>query len=212
MLFRIVRERDAERSRLARLLHDEVGQVLSAVGLHLDVLRLDIQDRAPEIVDRTAEIQRILEGAMRQVRRLSYELCPEPVERAGLSVALRHLAGRARLSFFGALDADCPNSLDLPPAVSQALFRIAEQALDNAVRHSGAARIRVAVKKRRRGTTLEIRDNGRGFDPARARRRPAGLGLLLMEAYARDAGLALTITSAPGSDTIVRTEYPSGGE
>jgi two-component system NarL family sensor kinase len=212
MLFRIVRERDAERRRFARLLHDEVGQVLSAVGLHLDVLRLDLQDRAPEIVDRTAEIQRILEGAMRQVRGMSYELCPEPVERAGLCVALLHLADRARPSFPGALKADCPRSLDLPPAVALAMFRIAAQALDNAVRHSGAASIRVAVKKRRRGTTLEVRDNGRGLDPARARRRPAGLGLLLMEAYARDAGLTLTITSAPGSDTIVRADYPAGGE
>jgi signal transduction histidine kinase len=204
MLLGIVRERDAERTRVARLLHDEIGQVLSAAGLHLDALRLDVQDRAPEIVGRTCEIQSILEGAVQQVRRLSYELCPEPLEHAGIGVALRHLIGRRQPSFSGRLTADCPNSLDLPPAVSAALFRIAEQALDNAVRHSGASRVGLTLRAGRRGTTLEIRDNGRGFDAERMRRRPRGLGLPLMESYAQDAGLVLEIASAPGRDTIVR--------
>ena len=204
MLLGIIRERDAERTRVARLLHDEVGQVLSAAGLHLDALRLDVQDRAPEIVGRTWEIQSILEGAVQQVRRLSYELCPEPLEHAGLGVGLRHLAGRRRPSFPGLLTAECPDSVNLPPAVSVALFRIAEQALDNAVQHSGATRIRLVLRAGRRRTTLEIRDNGRGFDAERMRRRPTGLGLPLMESYAQGAGLNFEIASAPGQDTIVR--------
>jgi two-component system NarL family sensor kinase len=207
MLLGVVRERDAERGRVARLLHDEIGQVLSAVGLHLDVLRLDLQDRAPEIVARTTEIQRLLENAVQHVRRLSYELCPEPVERTGLGVALQHLVARTEPSCPGRLQADCPNALDLPPAAAVALFRIAAQAIDNALRHSGAARIRAVVRRHRRGVTLQVRDNGRGFDPARARRRPAGLGLLLMEAFARNAGLKFSVASAPGRGTIVRAEY-----
>jgi signal transduction histidine kinase len=85
-----------------------------------------------------------------------------------------------------------------------ALFRIAEQALDNAVQHSGATRIRLVLRASPRRTTLEIRDNGRGFDAARMRRRPRGLGLPLMESYAQDAGLVLEIASTPGRDTIVR--------
>ena len=204
MLLNTIRERDAERTRVSRLLHDEVGQVLSAVGLHLDVLRVDIKDRVPEIVGRTSEIQRILEGAVQQVRNLSYELCPEPVERAGLGVALRQLANRWRQSFSGELKVDCPNSLDLPSAAAVAMFRIAERSLDNAVRHSGAARIGMTLRASRSRTTLEIRDNGCGFDPAPVRRRPRGLGLPLMESYARDAGLAMEISSTPGRDTIVR--------
>lgn len=212
LLLDTIRERNAERAQISRLLHDEVGQVLSAVGLHLDVLRLDIKDRAPEIVGRTSEIQRMLEGAVQQVRRLSYQLCPEPLERAGLSAALRHLTGRAQQLFSGALEVDCPNSLNLPAAASLALYRIAEQALDNAVRHSGASRIRVVLRAGPRRGALEIRDNGRGFDPARARRRPAGLGLPLMECYARDAGLDLRITSAPGRYTIVKIAFQPGGK
>ncbi|MBI4876901.1 MAG: hypothetical protein HY822_19865 [Acidobacteria bacterium] len=210
LLLLCYRERDAERLRVSRLLHDEIGQVLSAVGLHLDVLRQEVRDRAPEIVGRTAEIQSILEGAVRQVRRLSYELRPEPVERAGLGVALRQLADRYRPSFAGRLSVACPNPAPLPPAVALAFFRIAEQALDNAVRHSGAARIGLRLRTGKRRTSLEIRDNGSGFDVARTRRRVRGLGLLLMASYADDAGLDFTLTSLPKRTTIVWVVYRAG--
>jgi signal transduction histidine kinase len=138
---------------------------------------------------------------------LSYELCPVPVERAGLSAALKGLAARCQESYRGELTADCPDRLTIPPGVAAAMYRIAEKALDNAVRHSGARKIRLSLKASGGGARLEVRDDGRGFDVARARRRPAGLGLLLMEGYARQGGLKLALASAPDRDTIVRTVY-----
>jgi len=186
-------------------------QLLEAeLARYMDVLRLDIKEKAPEIVMRTAEIQTILEGAVQQVRKLSYELSPEPVERAGLGVGLRHLTGRYRQLFTGELTADFPNSLTLPAAVSIAMFRIAEQALDNAVRHSGATKIRVVLRASQRRIALEIRDNGTGSDVARARRRPAGLGLLIMEGSAQEAGLTFEVASIAGRDTIVKAAFKPG--
>lgn len=210
ILLACLRERDAERLRVSRFLHDEVGQVLSAAGLHLDVLRQETRDRAPEIVPRTAEIQSILEGAVRQVRRLSYELCPEPVERAGLSIALHHLAERYRPSFNGRLSVECPDSLPLPPPVAMAFFRIAEQALANAVRHAGASHIVLRLRPAKRGASIQVGDNGCGFDVARTLRRVPGLGILLMEMFADDAGLEFSLTSSPKRNTIVRAEYRAG--
>jgi len=79
MLVAAVHECEKELARVSSLLHDEVSQVLSAIGLQLDVLRMDFQDRAPEIADRTAEIQNMLEQVINQLRELSYELNPSIV-------------------------------------------------------------------------------------------------------------------------------------
>src|SRR5262245_12773492 len=82
------------RGKLARKLHDEVAQVLSGAGLQLDVLRMDMEERVPEIVPRIAEIQDLLERVVRNIRDVSYELNPGIVERAGLQPALDLLVGR----------------------------------------------------------------------------------------------------------------------
>lgn len=98
-----INAREVESHRASRLLHDEVGQVLTAVGLQLDVLKLDFSDRVPEIADRVHEIQELVDGAVTQVRALSYDLNPAVVERAGLGRALDGLAGRYRGEFGGTL-------------------------------------------------------------------------------------------------------------
>ena len=95
-LLDLVHAQEAEVARIARVLHDEVSQVLSAVGLQLDVLRMDYQASAPELAARTAEIQQMLEVAINQVRDLSHDLNPSIVERAGLQFALSRLVGRCR--------------------------------------------------------------------------------------------------------------------
>src|SRR5260370_828178 len=99
LLVALVNERDLELARVSRLLHDEISQVLSAVGLQLDVMRMDFAPQVPEIAGRTAEIQRVLEQAIVHLRDLSYELNPSVVERAGLQSALDRLVGPIRQSF-----------------------------------------------------------------------------------------------------------------
>src|SRR5437660_10363613 len=99
MLVAALNEHEAALSRVSRLLHDDVSQVLSAVGLQLDAMRMDFRELAPGLDGRAAEIQAMLEQAIEQLRDLSNELSPSIVERAGLQFALDRLIGRARKTF-----------------------------------------------------------------------------------------------------------------
>ena len=101
MIVSTINAREVESNRVSRILHDEVGQVLSAVGLLLDVMKLDFRNHVPEITDRVSEIQKMLDHAVKQVRSLSYDLNPSVVERAGLQMALDRLAGRYREKICG---------------------------------------------------------------------------------------------------------------
>ncbi len=207
LLVSVVNSREEEFARVARVLHDEVGQVLSAVGLQLDVLRLDFKDHVPDIVERTAEIQAMLERAVCELRDLSHQLNPAIVERTGLQYALDRLVGRYGQSFPNPLRLLYDPSARFPQNVAVALYKIADRALDNAVRHARAGMIELQVKQERDAALLEVRDNGAGFDVARAREMPATLGLRLMDYYAGQAGLALKVASRPGEGTIVRATW-----
>ncbi len=204
MLAAMVDYRENEFARVSRLLHDEVGQVLSAVGLHLEALRLDFQGQAPEIAGRTAEIQGILEQAVALVRNLSYELNPAIVERAGLAFALDRLVGRLRERFQGTIRLLHDNSVHVPTPAGTAFYKIAELAIENAIIHSDCTLIEVLVRRTKAGVTLEVRDNGQGFNVQAACEEQAGLGLTLMEHYGREAGLEYSVESTLGKGTTVR--------
>src|ERR1017187_8585006 len=88
LLVSVMHAREQEGARVSRILHDEVGQVLSAIGLQLDLLRMDLHDKAADNTKRILEIQKVLELSVGQVRDLSYELNPAIVERTGLQFAL----------------------------------------------------------------------------------------------------------------------------
>lgn len=206
MLVAAINARELESNRVSRTLHDEVGQVLSAVGLQLDVLKLDFQGVAPDIVERVRQVQEMLDQAMRRVRSLSYDLNPAVVERVGLQFALDRLVGRFREHYQGSLRFLFHPAARVPLAVGNAWYKIAEHALSNAVTHSNATRIEVQVKPGPASTfVLEVRDAGAGFSLVDAKLQAKGLGLLLMEHYAGQAGLELLIKSTPGKGTIVRT-------
>ncbi|MCZ2077307.1 MAG: hypothetical protein HUU41_15115 [Bryobacteraceae bacterium] len=205
-LVTLLRAREGEYERVSRLLHDEIGQVLSAVGLQLDVLRLDYKDQVPEIAGRTLEIQNLLERAMKQVRDLSYLLNPAIVERAGLHSALDRLVGRSRGLFPGPIRLLLDSSVRIPPDVGTAFYRIAEQAIENAVQHSGATLIEVLLKPAKSAASLEIRDNGTGFLPD-AHNSENGLGLALMYYYAEQKNLEFKIKSGTDEGTIVSVLY-----
>lgn len=204
MLVATINSKEVESNRVSRLLHDDVGQVLSAVGLQLDVMKLDFKERLPEIVGRINEIQELLEQAVRQVRAISYDLNPAVVERAGLQMALDRLVGRFREEYGGALRYMFEAPARPPTAVANVWYKIAELAIDNSIRHAGASRIEVQVKRTSKGLMLEIRDNGSGFIKDQPGAIP-GLGLLLMEHYARQAPVTFDLESSPGKGTIVRS-------
>jgi signal transduction histidine kinase len=199
-----------DRKSMSRFLHDNVGQNLTAFGLQLDLMRMDLETAAPEICLRIQELQKVLEEMMEAVRDYSYELNPATVERAGLRPALDRLAGRIRERFAGTLRLNVDPSLKLDPKVASAMYYVAQEAVENAVQHSGCSMIEVAVKPARAGSYVEVRDNGRGFDAGDIQGGHRGLGLLSMEHYAVQGGLELSIVSNRQTGTTVRAVAPHG--
>ena len=161
-----LKAQEFERTMVSKFLHDAVGQNLTALGLQLDLVRMDLESVSPETCARIGGIQKLLEDHDGEVREYSYELNPSTVERAGLRPALDRLAARIRTRFPGSLRLNVDPSLKLDPKLASALFQIAQEAVENAVQHSSCSAIEIAVKSTRTGTVLEVRDNGRGFDPA----------------------------------------------
>jgi signal transduction histidine kinase len=207
-----LKAQEFERYTVSQFLHDSVGQNLTALGLQLDLIRMDLESVSPEACARVGETQTLLGDIMESVREYSYELNPATVERAGLRPALDRLHGRIHARFSGTLRINVDPSLRLDPKLARTLYQIAQEAVDNAVQHSNCSTIEIAIKTTRTGTYLEVRDNGRGFDPLDLSAGRRGLGLLSMEHYAAQAGLDLTISSASESGTTVRAAFPGDAE
>jgi two-component system NarL family sensor kinase len=199
-----LKAQEFERAMVSKFLHDNVGQNLTALGLQLDLIRMDLESISPETCARTIELQKLLGEMMESVREYSYELNPSTVERAGLRPALDRMASRIRARYPGLLRVNVDPFLKVDPKLASAMYQIAQEAVENAVQHSSCSSIEIAVKSTRTGTAIEVRDNGRGFDPADLVAGRRGLGLLSMEHYAAQAGLELSITSTPEFGTTVR--------
>jgi signal transduction histidine kinase/ligand-binding sensor domain-containing protein len=198
-----------ERNRLARELHDSVTQALYGVTLYAEAaaghLALGHADRVAEHLQ---ELQDTAQEALAEMRLLIFELRPPVLEELGLVAALQArlqaVEGRAGLR------TEFKTNLEerLPPDVEEGLYRIALEALNNALKYAQARDIKVHLRQdepRRMEPTrlnLEIADNGVGFDLAAARER-GGLGLLAMEERAAELGGRLTVESAPGSGTQI---------
>ena len=209
---RLIEEHLEHRRRWSKILHDEVAQALTAAGLQLDILRMDLEQSVSDISGRTAEIQQVLETVIHRVRQLSYDLTPVLAERVGLHAALDQLAGKARDRFRGNIRLMFDQQAVCPPEVSTMAYNIAECAVDNAIRHSGAGRIEILVKSSKAGVTLEVRDDGGGFDIEVARRNAKGLGLLLMEHYAGRGDFQFSMFRDPSGWSVVRATRTAGVE
>ncbi|MEV5314556.1 MULTISPECIES: GAF domain-containing sensor histidine kinase [unclassified Streptomyces] len=199
-----------ERSRLAHELHDAVSQKLFS-------LRLTAQ-AATALVDRDparakCELQQVAALAAEaadELRAAVVELRPAALDEDGLVATLRtqiqvlDRAHTARVSF------DSCGVRALPATQEEALLRVAQEALHNALRHSGADRVDVALEKRGNGAVLRVTDDGSGFDPRQVRRAGRHLGLVSMRDRAGGVGGRLTVESAPGKGTTIEMEVPGG--
>ncbi|MFI1360087.1 GAF domain-containing sensor histidine kinase [Streptomyces sp. NPDC020898] len=199
-----------ERSRLAHELHDAVSQKLFS-------LRLTAQ-AAARLVDRDparakGELQQVAvlaAEAADELRAAVVELRPAALDEDGLIATLRtHVqvldrAHSARVTF------DSRGVRALPAAQEEALLRVAQEALHNALRHSGAARVEVTLAKRGQGAALRITDDGTGFDPTAVRTAGRHLGLVSMRDRAGGVGGRLDVESAPGKGTTIEMEVPGG--
>ena len=205
-----LKAQEFERNTTARFLHDSVGQNLTAFGLQLDLIRMDLENQQPETCARVEEIQKVLEIMMGEVREYSYELNPATVERAGLRAALDRLVTRIRKRFPGVIRLNVDPNLKLDPRIATAMHHIVQEAVHNALQHANCSVIEIAVRSTRNGPALEVRDNGKGFDPGDILAGGRGLGLLTMEHYAAQAGLVLSFVSDLGKGTAVRVSAAGG--
>jgi signal transduction histidine kinase len=191
-----------ERNRLARELHDSVAQTMlgAAVTAEAALRSLDREDAGAR--GQVAQVAELVRSAVAELRALVFELRPADLEEEGLAPAIRkHADVLARVHGVRIeVDADCDRRLE--PRTEQGLFRIAQEALGNAVKHADAECIRLRLALANGTLALRVTDDGCGFEPDAAARR-GRLGLVSMRERADRLGGALVIESAPGAGTSV---------
>ncbi|WP_418956287.1 GAF domain-containing sensor histidine kinase [Streptomyces tritici] len=199
-----------ERSRLAHELHDAVSQKLFSLRLTAQAAAALVDRDPARAKGELQQVAALAAEAADELRAAVVELRPAALDEDGLVHTLRtqiqvlDRAHDARVTF------DSCGVRALPAAQEEALLRVAQEALHNALRHSGAARVEVALVRRGQGALLTVTDDGRGFEPGAVRKAGRHLGLVSMRDRAGGVGGRLTVTSAPGRGTTIEMEVPGG--
>lgn len=202
---------EKERQRIARELHDDTAQRLSALLVRIRAEARASGGEPPEFLE---ELRSELVEITESVRRIARGLRPPALQDAGLAAALQsHVRAVAHgASVDVELTADRVDQV-LDQDAKLALYRIAQEALSNALRHSGAGRVEVVVRERNGDALLEVRDDGRGFDVRQVPEAEGrGLGILGMYERAHGVGGELEIESSPDRGTTVRAVLPGTGD
>jgi signal transduction histidine kinase len=205
---RLLAEQETERGRISRVLHDDVGQLLTALRLNLQ--RVTLLDRDDEAVIRDSI--GLVDETLTHVRALSVELRPTVLDDLGLGEAVAWYANRqAERAGYAVVVEQALGEGRLPEAIETAGFRIVQQAVTNIARHAKAKNVRIVLRRDSQTVELAVVDDGIGFDVPGARiRSQAGesLGLVDMTELAYMAGGILTITSTKGKGSTVRVQFP----
>ena len=212
MLSQVIDAQEAERARVARDLHDEIGQSLTSVLLGLRLVEDSLARPDPDVEDcrqRTAEVRELVAEALRQARTLAFDLRPTVLDDLGLVTAVRRLVEEVGAKGAPAVDL-AVHGLDdesrLAPEVETVVYRVVQEALTNVLRHAAATSASVVVARDGQRLRVVIEDDGRGFDLDAAHRPSLGLGG--MSERAALVGGSLAIDSTTGRGTTVRLEVP----
>jgi signal transduction histidine kinase len=207
---RLLEAQEKERRTIARELHDEIGQILTATKIDLQLAR---RGELPEVLaSRLDDNIRSIDACLQTVRNLSLNLRPSVLDDLGLVAALRWQLERLqeRAGFQGRLTTkDIPERLE--PDVTIACFRVAQEALTNIARHAKAHNVEVTLEQRNKEIFLSIRDDGVGFDFARALANAIhgkSFGVLGMQERVALFGGTLEFDSATGKGTTVNVRLP----
>ncbi|GEM_PF-6025148 len=207
---RLLSAQETERRQIARELHDEIGQLLTVIKLDLQtVLR---QSKVASLAPAVKESMEAIDRAVARVRDLSLDLRPSMLDDLGLVPTLRWYVQRQTNRVAADISLDVPVSIPrVTPDIETACFRVAQEALTNAVRHAAATKIDVTLTVQDDAIELTVRDNGKGFDARVAHRHMmagSGFGLLGMHERAQLAGGQLKLDSRPGAGTTVHARFP----
>lgn len=201
---RLFLAREAENAVVARRLHNGAGQALTAISMAAHAAMGE-----PDGDQRTSDLEDILDQArtaLAQIRDICAQLRPAPLDAVGLAAALRWHLGRLQDDAAEKLVLEAPEPFQRPaPEVEQALFRIAEEAIANALAHAHATTVTVWLDDADGALAMEVRDDGRGFDPGSV----AGPGLMEMRERARGIRARFSMAAAPGSGTRIRVHLAS---
>jgi len=200
--------REEEQTRIARELHDELGQALTALKMDVAAIASELTAEQVAALGRTQEMARMLQNTVAAVRRIATELRPLMLDDLGLLPTIGWLTNDFSKRTGVAVELSLPEpETDIDPELSTALFRVLQEALTNVARHAGATRVQVALTCLGAEMQLRVSDNGNGFDTS-AVRRTKTFGLLGMRERASMLGGTLTIESKPAAGTSVEIAIP----
>ena len=205
---RLVDAQENERRSISRELHDEVGQSLGALLVDIGRLSNTVGGSNPEAKAQLDNLKSVAERTVQSVRNIALLLRPSMLDDLGLAAALewqgREVSRRTEIEV--TVDSEGVPE-DLPDEHKIYIYRLVQEALNNAVRHSGARNAKVLVERRGASILVQVSDDGRGFDPARSR----GMGILGMEERVKRLGGTLRVESRPGAGSTVTAELPVPG-
>jgi signal transduction histidine kinase len=203
---KLVQAQEAERKRLSLELHDQVGQMLTAIRMEIANLgRIGPHD-AERFREHVQQAKQVAEGAMKTVRDLAMGLRPSMLDDLGLGPAVEWLCREFSRTSGIPADVEIEGPLArLTDAQKTGLFRVVQESLTNVMRHARAKHVVVRLVESADRLVLEVADDGRGMKNGRERR---GLGLLGMEERIRELGGVFVLESAPGAGTKIRAEIP----
>ncbi|THB71716.1 MAG: PAS domain S-box protein [Desulfovibrio sp.] len=209
----LIRAQEDERGRISRDLHDNLAQNLNSVGIALQTLFDDTNETTDERMAKTSRLVQVLNDSISEVRDLSYYLHPPEIDRKGLVAALsafcRELSEKHALVFEFHHQGPEPQHLDKEVAIN--VFRLAQEALNNAIRHAEAGKVVVSCSIADKFLRLSISDNGKGFDvesPSINAGKKRHMGLQSMRERAEILGGILEITSSPEQGTVIVAQVP----
>jgi signal transduction histidine kinase/ligand-binding sensor domain-containing protein len=197
-----------ERQKLARELHDSVSQALYGIALGARTIRAQLDRDPAQAVGPTEYVLNLAQAGMAEMRALIFELRPESLANEGLTAALAKQAEAMQARYNLQVETELGDEPEAPYATKEALYRIAQEAMHNTVKHARASRIELRLAGENGWLQLDICDDGRGFDPQGD--YPGHLGLRSMRERAERLGGDLFVESAPGNGARLRARLPRG--
>jgi PAS domain S-box-containing protein len=204
---KLIESQEQERARIGRELHDDINQRLAMVGVELEQL----QDNPSEVANRVQELRKAVADISNDVQALSHELHSSKLEYLGVVAGIKswckEFSERQRME----IDFKNEVSSPLPFEVGLSLFRVIQEALHNAIKHSGVRRVAVQLGEHSNEVHLIVSDSGRGFD-TEAAKEGRGLGLTSMRERVRLVNGSISIESKPMGGTTIHVRVPLGSE
>lgn len=205
---RLITAQEDERKRIARELHDDLNQRMALMSIELEQLGQTLSNRKDGVSERIQELQRKALRISKEIHRMSYKLHPSKLDHLGLAPALKsfcsELAERRGMRIDFRHEG---SSATLPADITLCLFRVAQEALQNAAKHSGKSRVDVLLKISGTAVELNVSDSGSGFDMNNSK-MSEGLGFVSMRERLRLVNGSLSIESRPRSGTRIRVSVP----